>query len=112
MKVSNRKHHYLLYLLVVLFLLVVAASGAFNNESSKLSQSSASSNMTPDVPSSFPELVGLTGEQAKADLTAKYPALKVYVLREGSIVTMDYRMDRVRIFVDEDGVVSRPPKLG
>ena len=31
---------------------------------------------------------------------------------EGSMVTRDYRIDRVRIFVDTHGVVARVPRTG
>lgn len=31
---------------------------------------------------------------------------------EGSMVTRDYRIDRVRIFVDAHGVVARVPRTG
>ena len=36
---------------------------------------------------------------------------QVKILEEGSRVTKDYRIERVRIFV-KDGVVSLPPSVG
>jgi hypothetical protein len=38
--------------------------------------------------------------------------LMVVVIQEGSPVTADYRLDRVRIFVDGKGNVSSVPQLG
>ncbi|ESN93028.1 hypothetical protein HELRODRAFT_165184 [Helobdella robusta] len=52
-----------------------------------------------------------TGEDAKAFILSEFPHLKIYILRDGSPVTMDYRFDRVRIFVDEQGVVVRTPHI-
>ncbi|CAN0025024.1 unnamed protein product [Sphacelaria rigidula] len=34
------------------------------------------------------------------------------VYRQGSMVTMDMRMDRVRVWCNEDGIVTRPPRVG
>lgn len=39
-------------------------------------------------------------------------ATKVDVMSEKHPVTMDYRSDRVRIFVDATGKVSCPPSVG
>jgi hypothetical protein len=68
----------------------------------------------PDCPSaeSWPELVGATGKAAKATIEAQQPCLMVFVIDEGSFVTLDYRLDRVRIFVDAKGIVSSTPMLG
>eukprot|EP00539_Tryblionella_compressa_P015231 CAMPEP_0178835808 /NCGR_PEP_ID=MMETSP0746-20121128/11830_1 /TAXON_ID=913974 /ORGANISM="Nitzschia punctata, Strain CCMP561" /LENGTH=67 /DNA_ID=CAMNT_0020498419 /DNA_START=196 /DNA_END=399 /DNA_ORIENTATION=- len=63
-------------------------------------------------PSSFPELTGLPGEEAKAKIEKEYPSLLVQVIPEDSMVTMDYREDRVRIFVDASGKVARDPRPG
>ena len=32
--------------------------------------------------------------------------------RQGAMVTMDFREDRVRVFVAEDGKVARAPRIG
>ena len=68
------------------------------------------------LPSSFPELVGLSGEDAKTKLRHEYPILSlstIQVIPDNSIVTMDYREDRVRIFVDEKtGKVVNAPRIG
>lgn len=64
--------------------------------------------------SAWPEksLVGMTGEDAKKEIKGVDPSLEVHVLPEDSMVTMDYRTDRVRIFVDADGKVVRQPNAG
>jgi hypothetical protein len=68
--------------------------------------------MSGSIPSSFPELNGLDGNVARETLQSQYPSLHVEVLPEDSMVTMDYREDRVRIFVDPSNTVSRTPIIG
>ncbi|KAI5062280.1 hypothetical protein GOP47_0022819 [Adiantum capillus-veneris] len=60
----------------------------------------------------WPELVGLSGEEAKSKILAENPNLTVQLVPEGSFMTMDFRTDRVRIFVDAAGNVSRAPAIG
>ena len=59
-------------------------------------------------------LVGMTGEEAKQAILAVDSTLdgKIFILPQDAMVTMDYREDRVRIFVDDDGKVVRQPKRG
>lgn len=61
---------------------------------------------------SWPELVGVNAGAAKALIEGQQPCLMVVVIQEGSPVTADYRLDRVRIFVDGKGNVSSVPQLG
>jgi hypothetical protein len=62
---------------------------------------------------SWPELVGKTGEEAKAIISKERPDLtKVDVLKENSPVTKDHRVTRVRIFVDDHQKVSKAPHTG
>jgi len=61
---------------------------------------------------SWPELVGKTSAEAKKAIQASRPDIKVQTIPMGSMMTMDFRTDRVRIFVDSTGLVSRPPKFG
>ena len=56
--------------------------------------------------------VGLTGQEAKDQMLREYPDVKVQIVPENSMVTMDYRLDRMRIYVDKDNKVVQPPKLG
>jgi Potato inhibitor I family len=67
-----------------------------------------------DCPSatSWPEVVGLTGEAAKAAIDAKEPCLSVEVIPDGYAVTADYRVDRVRIFVNAKDIVEIVPIIG
>jgi hypothetical protein len=62
---------------------------------------------------SWPELVGQIGTDAEATIKAERPDLnQVKVLNEKAPVTMDYREDRVRIFVDADNKVVSAPNVG
>ncbi|XP_066363866.1 subtilisin-chymotrypsin inhibitor-2B-like [Miscanthus floridulus] len=58
---------------------------------------------------SWPEVVGLSVEEAKKVILKDKPDADVVVLPTGSPVTMDYRPNRVRIFVD---TVAQTPHVG
>ena len=61
----------------------------------------------------WPECVGKPGEEAVRIISKARPDLaQVSIIPQGAMVTMDMRMDRVRVFVNENQVVSRPPKVG
>jgi len=61
----------------------------------------------------WPELVGQAGDAAEAAIRKERPDLAaVESLPEDAMVTMDFREDRVRVFVNADGTVARPPKIG
>jgi len=63
--------------------------------------------------SSFPELNGKSVDVAKATIAKIYPKFTIQVLKKGSMVTMDYRSDRIRIFVNPNsGLVDGIPKIG
>lgn len=69
--------------------------------------------MSSKGPKSWPELVGKTGEEAKEVILSSGAGIdNVQILPEDSYVTMDYCTDRVRIFVDANGIVVRPPMVG
>jgi len=60
-------------------------------------------------------LIGMTGDEAKAAVLAGNTELlseNVQIFPSDAMVTMDFREDRVRIFVGEDGNVVRQPNLG
>lgn len=58
-------------------------------------------------------LVGYTGEDAKWAILAMEPSFIVHILPEdNTIMTMDYKSSRVRIFVDVNGKVTRQPIVG
>ncbi len=64
----------------------------------------------------WPELVGATYEHAVEVVQREAPDVtSTPRVKEGSFVTMDYRLDRVRIYVSaEEGVnrVIAPPRRG
>ena len=62
--------------------------------------------------SSWPELVGQEAGAAMAAIAAERPDLAVERVPEGAMVTMDMRMDRVRVFVGVEGNVGMEPQLG
>lgn len=62
--------------------------------------------------SSWPELVGKNGEVAAAIIEKENPCVHAIVLLEGTPVTQDYRIDRVRVWVNKKGKVIRVPRIG
>ena len=58
---------------------------------------------------SWPEVVGMSIEEAKKVILKDMPEAHVVVVPVGSPVTLDYRTDRVRIFVD---TVAQTPTVG
>ncbi|XP_071949485.1 uncharacterized protein [Antedon mediterranea] len=60
----------------------------------------------------WPELVGETGDVARSQILNDYPNLKVYIIPADSAVTADFVTNRVRIFVDQENIVTRPPRIG
>jgi len=67
-------------------------------------------------PTDWPDVVGQTGTQAKAEIESSCvdggEILDVQIVKDGGMVTMDYRTDRVRVWVDGNGVVVRAPIVG
>ena len=66
----------------------------------------------PTKKEEWPELIGASGDQAKAAILKDDSKLQVDVLPQDAMVTMDYRLDRVRVFVGDDGKVARAPRKG
>ncbi|XP_047042488.1 subtilisin-chymotrypsin inhibitor-2B-like [Lolium rigidum] len=62
-----------------------------------------------DSKTSWPELVGKTIKEAREIILKDKPDANIVVLPAGSAVTLDYRTDRVRIFVD---TVADAPHIG
>ena len=58
---------------------------------------------------SWPEVVGLSVEEAKKIILKDKPDADIIVLPVGTPVTKDFRPDRVRIFVD---TVAETPRVG
>ncbi|CAA0828027.1 Serine protease inhibitor- potato inhibitor I-type family protein [Striga hermonthica] len=61
---------------------------------------------------SWPELVGRYGEHAEKVIESENKKVDAIVLRDGTPVTRDFRCDRVWVWVDDRGVVVRPPTIG
>jgi len=62
--------------------------------------------------SSWPELVGVEGKVAEATIERENPLVNAIIVPEGSAVTQDFRLDRVRVWVDKYGIVFQVPTIG
>ena len=62
----------------------------------------------------WPELLGKDCRTAEAFLRESNSALSIAVVPEGSLVTCDYRLDRVRLFVDQETktTIVAIPRIG
>ncbi|KDP42134.1 hypothetical protein JCGZ_03191 [Jatropha curcas] len=69
-------------------------------------------NLCPPGKSSWPELLGANGQAAAALIEKENGNVNAIVLNERSPVTPDFRCDRVRVFVNDCGVVVRVPIVG
>jgi hypothetical protein len=61
---------------------------------------------------SWPELVGVEGKVAAATIERENPSVKAIILLKGSPATDDLRFDRVRVWVDTNGIVIQVPVIG
>ncbi|KZV43840.1 hypothetical protein F511_18897 [Dorcoceras hygrometricum] len=55
---------------------------------------------------SWPELVGVYGQAAIGIIEGEKKDVKAILVDEGSFVSTDFCCDRVRVFVNENGIVS------
>ncbi|XVE99291.1 hypothetical protein REPUB_Repub03eG0185900 [Reevesia pubescens] len=62
--------------------------------------------------SSWPELVGETGEIAATTIENENPLVNAVIVLEGTSVTDDFRCDRVRVWVNTNGIVIEVPVIG
>jgi len=62
--------------------------------------------------SSWPELVGVEGKVAEATIQRENPLVDAIIVLEGSSVTDDLRSDRVWVWVNKDGIVTKVPTIG
>merc|ERR1711916_148751 len=60
----------------------------------------------------FPEVKGLTEQEAVAHLNREAPDAKVQVMRPGQMWTRDFVSNRLRVGIDEDGKVNNEPRFG
>ncbi|KAF6987272.1 hypothetical protein CFC21_004929 [Triticum aestivum] len=62
--------------------------------------------------SSWPELVGILASLAATQIAHDRPAAAIEVLPTGVPVTPDYNLERVRVFIDLNGIVAKTPVIG
>ena len=60
----------------------------------------------------FHHLLHMNGDEAVAVIKKNHPHINVVKINQNSMMTMDYRQDRIRVVVDDNGNVSRPPRIG
>ncbi|KAJ8749889.1 hypothetical protein K2173_013804 [Erythroxylum novogranatense] len=67
----------------------------------------------PNLPESktWPELVGLTAEEAAKKIKEEIPGIQIVVTRS-NIATMDFHFNRVILYVDCEGKVEHVPRIG
>ncbi|CAF0975084.1 unnamed protein product [Rotaria sordida] len=69
-------------------------------------------NTTPVVKKTqWLELVGINGKDAVKLIKQETGFSSVMTIEEGSPITLDYRMDRVRVFVNKKGIVASVPSI-
>ncbi|CAB4261681.1 unnamed protein product [Prunus armeniaca] len=56
---------------------------------------------------SWPELVGDKGKDAAATIESENHLLNAVIVKEGTFVTADFRCDRVRVWVNKRGIVTK-----
>ncbi|KAG5236323.1 hypothetical protein OIU78_004317 [Salix suchowensis] len=71
-----------------------------------------SSDTTCQGKSSWPELLGAEGKVAAATIEKENPLVDARIVPDGSVVPLDFRCDRVWVWVDERGIVSQVPQIG
>ena len=89
----------------------VGGSGRFRDEA-RLGMGSAVPSTSEPVREIWPDLVGAEAGAAAAAIRAERPELSVALVGVDSMVTMDHRLDRVRIWVRADGTVDSAPRVG
>jgi len=85
-----------------------------DKKQSELEEDSSSIEEEKDTSTKWPSLVGMTGDEAKAELKSRYGSEKynIYILHENDATTRDYRTSRIRIFTNDEGIVSKVPRIG
>ncbi|KAF3456856.1 hypothetical protein FNV43_RR01510 [Rhamnella rubrinervis] len=61
---------------------------------------------------SWPELVGQQGKVAEEIIERENPLVNAIIVDEGSSVPLDYRCDRVWVWVNKSGTVISTPRIG
>uniref|UniRef100_A0A0D9X8B1 Subtilisin inhibitor 1 n=1 Tax=Leersia perrieri TaxID=77586 RepID=A0A0D9X8B1_9ORYZ len=65
-----------------------------------------------ELKSSWPELVGVLATLAATEITKERPDVAVEVLPPGAPLTPDVNEKRVRLFIDNSGIVAKTPVIG
>ncbi|CAN1136988.1 Proteinase inhibitor [Linum perenne] len=60
---------------------------------------------------SWPELLGKKGHTAAETVERENRQVHAIIIKEGDPMTMDYRCDRVRVVVDDHGIVTSVPRI-
>lgn len=60
----------------------------------------------------WPKCVGMTGEDCVSYIESNTEGLTIVIVPEGSVVTQDFRTDRVRVWVDAKDIVFAAPSRG
>lgn len=60
---------------------------------------------------SWPELVGVTAEEAERKIKEEFAGVEIQVVPPGYFVTADFKSQRVRLYVDESQKVTRTPMI-
>ncbi|KAM6546818.1 hypothetical protein CsatB_027554 [Cannabis sativa] len=68
--------------------------------------------MSCEGKTSWPELVGVEGEVAKETIERENSAVNAIVVAEDAQGDTQFRCDRVRVRVNENGIVTRTPQIG
>ncbi|XVF83182.1 hypothetical protein PTKIN_Ptkin16aG0113400 [Pterospermum kingtungense] len=66
----------------------------------------------PAGKSSWPELFGTNGEEAAATIERENPNVDAQIILEGTFVLAIYLCNRVYVWVDTNGIVTRVPTIG
>ncbi|KAK7393442.1 hypothetical protein VNO78_21998 [Psophocarpus tetragonolobus] len=61
---------------------------------------------------SWPEIVGTNGKVAAEKIERENENVRAILVAEGSYVPQDFRCDRVWVWVDKNGLVTRVPMIG
>ena len=95
-------------------LLVAAKSeNSLDSERTTASAMEPQNNNNNNNKSSWPELVGQPSASAMEVIQKENPTIAhVDIIPDGSMVTMDYRTDRVRVFVAPDNTIAQAPHMG
>ena len=67
--------------------------------------------MPTPVGGPWPGLKGKPKDEAVSYLKENFPELQIMAVPEGAMVTMDVRGDRVRVYFNEEGIVSKTPMI-